>query len=306
MEKALIITPFYKPNIGGAETFAEDLSKVVSKKYETHISTIKWKKSIIWQGMNFRKALKLIWKLILPTKKLMDKYKYEKVYALGLISAFVCVLLRKKFSVVILALYDFTKENILYKFILNQADKVFVEGKRGKEDILKVGVREDKIVMFQHWVDQGRFLWKERKNQKIKILFIGRPIKIKGKHIIQECEKITKDVEYEYIENVPYEDLPKYYQMADICVVPSLYSEGFSRVVVEAASCGCMVIASNYGALPEMVDSFGTTIFPTAKNFSEEINFYKKNRYILLSRQLKTAWYAKENFSEKNADCFLL
>ena len=37
--KVLIITPFWKPNIGGAETFAEDLSKALSKKYIVHVNS---------------------------------------------------------------------------------------------------------------------------------------------------------------------------------------------------------------------------------------------------------------------------
>lgn len=304
MEKALIITPFYKPNIGGAETFAEDLAKVLSKKYIIHICTIKWTKPILWQGMNFIAGIKMFFKLLFALMKMLLKFKYKKIYALGLISSILCAFLGLKFYSVILALYDFKRPNF-FTFALNKAQQIFVEGNKGKTDIFNLGIKEEKIIKFQHWCDQNRFCYIPKNNEKIKVLFIGRPIKIKGKYIIEQCEKITKGIEYEYIENIPYEDLPKHYQMADVVVVPSLYSEGFSKVVIEAASCGCALITSNKGALPELVRDFGKFIEPTPENFVEVLLQLKRNRIGLEQIQYNTALYALKNFNEKNADCFL-
>lgn len=50
---------------------------------------------------------------------------------------------------------------------------------------------------------------------------------------------------------VPLEDLPKFYSAAEALVMPSVY-EGFGIPVVEANSCGCPVIVSNGGSLPEI------------------------------------------------------
>jgi glycosyltransferase involved in cell wall biosynthesis len=302
-EKSLIVTPFFKPNIGGAETFAEDLAKALSNKYLVHICTIKWQKPIIWEGMDFKGALLLMYKLAFPLLKMQFKYRYERVYALGLIPSFLCFLFNIKFSSVILALYDFKKPN-LFTYILNKAQKVYVEGLRGEEDMLKLGVKKDKIIKFQHWCDQYRFCYVPRNNERMKVLFVGRPIHIKGKHIIKECEKLTKDIDYEYVENVPYEDLPKHYQMADVCVVPSLYSEGFSRVVIESASCGCAVITSDKGALPELVKGFGKTLDPSPDSFAVMLTALNNNRKALDKLQINTILYAKEHFNEKNAEVF--
>jgi len=302
MKKALIVTPFFRPNIGGAETFAEDLAKALSKNYLVHICTIEWKKPIIWQGMNFWKALTLTWKLGVAMFR-MRKYKYEKVFALGMISSFVCFIMRRKFSAVILALYGFKKPNLMGK-LLDKAEKVFVEGNKGELDIYNAGVNIDRIVKFQHWCDQTQFCWKERKNKRLKVLFVGRPIKIKGIEVIKECEEFTKGVEYEYVEDVPYKDLPAYYQSADVVVVPSLYNEGFSRVVIESASCGCALIVSNRGSLPEQVKDFGAVELPLPYNFAVRINQLKTNKKALEKIQLKTVLYAKEHFSERNAEVF--
>ncbi len=306
MEKILLVTPFCYPNIGGAETFTEDLAKALSKKYIVHICTIEWKKPIIWQGKNFKGAIYFLYKLLPALRKMTKKYKYDKVFALGFIASVTCFLLRVRFSTIILCLYGFKKKNIIIKTLLNKADKVFVEGLKCKMDMFTAGVDEDKIVTFQHWCDQSVFQYVVRNHKRLKVLFIGRAIKIKGKHIIEECEKLTTGIDYEYVENVPYKDLAKHYKMADVCVIPSLYTESFSRVVVEAASCGCAVIASNYGSLPEMVEPFGKCISPEPVWFALELNELKKNMFRLEGIQVKTAWYAKEHFSEKNADCFLL
>ena len=303
MDKALILTPFFAPNIGGAETFAEDLAKAVSKKYQVHICTIKWNKPILWQGLPYSKAFQILYRLFLSYSKIKNK-KYTKVYALGLIPSIICMLYGIKFSAVILALYDI-KSNFLMKSVLNSAEKVFVEGFGGEKEMLDLGVKPEKIVKFNHWVDQTKFCYLPKNNEVVKVLFVGRPIKIKGKHIIQECEKLTTGIEYEYIENCKYEDLPKHYQMADVCVVPSLYPEGFSRVVVESASCGCAVITSDNGSLPELVGSFGKYIKPTPSSFAKELNQLKNNRKALDKIQINTVVYALKNFSIKNAEIFL-
>ncbi|MFZ2602715.1 MAG: glycosyltransferase family 4 protein [Candidatus Omnitrophota bacterium] len=305
MEKALIVTPFYKPNIGGGETFAEDLFWALSKKYKVGICTIKWDKQIIWQGMNLWKAFDLIKKLTPEVISKIRQNNYQKVYALGLISAFICWILGVKFSAIMLALYDFKKPHFLYTRILNAADKVFVEGNSGYEDMKSLGINDNKIILFQHWVDQNKFKYMPRNNEKMKVLFVGRPIKIKGKHIIKECENLTKDIIYEYIENVPYDLLASFYQSADVVVVPSLYSEGFSRVVVEAASCGCALLTSIRGALPELVKGFGIVIIPTPQRFALKLTELNNDRKRLFHLQLKSLKYSKEHFSEKNAEVFL-
>lgn len=301
--QVLIVTPFYKPNIGGAETFAEDLAKALSGKHIVHICTIKWEKPVLWQGINLWNGIKMSFKLLPSLWRMTRKYKYEKIYALGLIPSFLCMLLDIKYYSVMLALYDFKKVNF-FTGILNYAQKVFVEGDKGKQDMLKCGVKEDKIVKFQHWCDQTKFSYIPKNNENLKVLFVGRPIKIKGKQVIEDCEKLTKGIEYEYIENIPYEDLPKHYQMADVVVVPSLYSEGFSRVVIEAASCGCALVTSNRGALPELVKDFGNYIEPTPEKFAEVLFKLKHNKIGLEQIQTNTAIYASKNFSHKNIEVF--
>ena len=50
----------------------------------------------------------------------------------------------------------------------------------------------------------------------------------------------------------PQEALPQYYGEMDIVLMPSR-SEGFGLTAIEAMACGCVVVASDVGGLPEVV-----------------------------------------------------
>ena len=50
----------------------------------------------------------------------------------------------------------------------------------------------------------------------------------------------------------PQESLPHYYGEMDIVLMPSR-SEGFGLTAIEAMACGCVVVASDVGGLPEVV-----------------------------------------------------
>lgn len=65
---------------------------------------------------------------------------------------------------------------------------------------------------------------------------------------------------------IPDEDMPAIYNMASCFVFPSLY-EGFGIPVLEAQACGCPVITSNTGALPEV--SGGACLLVDPYNYIE-------------------------------------
>ncbi len=62
---------------------------------------------------------------------------------------------------------------------------------------------------------------------------------------------IKGDEKIKVLGFVPDEDLSKIYNMAQGLLMPSLY-EGFGLPVLEAMSCGCPVITSREGSLPEV------------------------------------------------------
>lgn len=61
--------------------------------------------------------------------------------------------------------------------------------------------------------------------------------------------------------NIPYEEIPKYMNLMDVFVLPSLttktWKEQFGRTLVEAMACQVPVIGSSSGAIPEVIGEAG-------------------------------------------------
>lgn len=91
-----------------------------------------------------------------------------------------------------------------------------------------------------------------------------------------KTEKHEKELIEKYssknIEFLGFVDSKKIFPEVDVLVVPSLWNEAFSRVIIEAYSHGVPVIASNRGGIPEIVEE-GKTGFifePTSQKDLEE------------------------------------
>ncbi len=331
MKKILILTPFYSPNIGGAETFTKGVVDALKKEVNVTVVTFKsfsgegkcieeesnlkiyrfnwpWKMAKSWKGLSLSNFLSVFPKLFIHTFSVVNKNKFDFVEAHGIISGLIAVLLKKifKFKVhlTLLALYDFEDKSKFFrsmtKFVFDRCDVIFVEGEWGRKDIEVLGSKT-RSVLFYHWCDQEVFKPIKKDENQVTVLFIGRPIPEKGKHIILSAEKLLNNDKYKfiYVENATHEELTKLYQMAHIVVVPSLYSEGYSRVVIESASCGCAVITSDRGSLPEQVRGWGRSVEAKPESFAKAI------QETTSEWNFKAYQYAKENFSSKNAEVFL-
>jgi glycosyltransferase involved in cell wall biosynthesis len=66
--------------------------------------------------------------------------------------------------------------------------------------------------------------------------------------------------------NATHESIADYMRAADIVVVPSVWKEQYGRVAPEAMACGCTVVVSDIGALPELVGDAGVTVTPNDVN----------------------------------------
>ena len=71
---------------------------------------------------------------------------------------------------------------------------------------------------------------------------------------------------------IPPEELPLWYNAAELFVYPSLY-EGFGLPPLEAMACGTPVITSNVSSLPEVVGEAGLTVDPEdSEGLAEAMN----------------------------------
>ena len=57
-----------------------------------------------------------------------------------------------------------------------------------------------------------------------------------------------------YFGKVHNDDLPKYFQVADVFLFSTLCQEGFGLALIEAKHCGCYCIASALGGVPEVLE----------------------------------------------------
>ena len=66
------------------------------------------------------------------------------------------------------------------------------------------------------------------------------------------AQQLDIDHHVSFVGAVPHEELPTYYNAADVCVVPSYY-ESFGMVAIESMACGTPVVASRVGGLTSTV-----------------------------------------------------
>lgn len=317
-KKVAIVTPFFH-GIGGGETFVSSLIDqiIIKDKNSAQIITVN-DPPTKWEGTPILKALVLSFKLL---KGMFEgRARHNDIYhAQGIIAALVCYvygfIFQRPIFVTILALYDFKDKPWWFRFacsyILNKADKIFVEGETGRKDLLDCGVKNKKIIEFYHWVDLNKYKPIKKTGHMVTVLFVGRPIEIKGIRVAKKLERDLFDIEnlqFKFIENMSHYLLTKEYQKADILIVPSQYSEGFPRVIFEAAACGCIIMASSRGALPELVKPFGhiDNFYAGVLGYSScGVLGYSSCLVALRNKQKSTRLYAEKFFSPKNAEVFI-
>ena len=56
---------------------------------------------------------------------------------------------------------------------------------------------------------------------------------------------------------VAHAEVPAIYASADVALFPSIGDEAFGIAIAEAMSCGCAVVASHVGGIPEVVGNEG-------------------------------------------------
>lgn len=266
----------------------------------------------------------------------------DVIHAHGLNAAFVAKVVGRLFGkrtiVSIHAIYNLSSRNMLAKLMnisLSSFDALLTLANKSKTELLKIGLDNSRIKVFTYWVNQQVFkpldvVFCKKElglDRKFVVLFVGRLLEIKGVRVLLEVAgRLTdaKDITLMFVgegplsnevreassnlENVVYvgkvenKKLDQYYNAADIVVVPSIYEEGFGRVILEALSCGTPVIASNRGGVPEALDqSVGVLIEPKVDEILRTIENLHEHPEQLLNLRRNCRVYAENRFSENNA-----
>lgn len=140
-----------------------------------------------------------------------------------------------------------TKFSVLHNGIdTSKFHKVTLEE---KENIRKqLGVTNKKVFI---WCSQDR----PKKGLDF-ILDVWKRINVAHNDAILLVIGANRDIKLEgvsFLGRIRNNDLPKYYQMADCYLFPTLWHEGFGLSLIEALHCGCYCIASANGGVPEVL-----------------------------------------------------
>ncbi|MEW6599421.1 MAG: glycosyltransferase [Nitrospirota bacterium] len=88
------------------------------------------------------------------------------------------------------------------------------------------------------------------------------------------------------IENIPYEDMHKIHNLADIFVLPSIpvknWQEQFGMVLIESMACGKPVISTYSGSIPEVVGDAGILVQP-----NDHLSLSEAMRRLISDRTLR-------------------
>lgn len=255
----------------------------------------------------------------------------------GFSAAFWKKIFRKRYVVSAQSVYHFPKNGLYHRvsgWIFKSADKIIAISNQTKKDIQSLRIDSDKIQVYTNWENNDFFVPYDKIKAKRKVAFdnkfvvsfFGRLVEEKGVKVLLDAIKLTsKNITFAiygegplvnlveqaveenknviYMKIVPPEDLPLHYSAADLIIMPSLHEEGFGRVAAGALFCGTPVIASNKGALPDVVnDSVGKIINPTSSEIARVINSYFSNRKALKKSAENARKYALSKFSRRNAD----
>jgi len=130
---------------------------------------------------------------------------------------------------------------------------IFYPQKRDPDLVEKYGLKNKKVVLFVGGLDSAHYFkginhllgaFSHLDNKKYKLIIVGKGnLRTRYEEMAEEL-KISKNTIFTGF--VSDEDLPKYYNLADICVLPSINSaEAFGMVLLESMACGKPVIASD-------------------------------------------------------------
>lgn len=258
--------------------------------------------------------------------------KINVIHVHGLNMAFVGwvlgALFRKPVVMQTHALYSFDPSSLFAKvarFTLTRMTRVLTLSTASKRELLALDVPAALVGEYRYWIDLQRFVPAEKTGRdKFTALFVGRLIDIKGASVVCALAERFPQVNFvvvgdgpdrsrvedaarrlpnfRYVGLVPNEQLPVYYQQADVTLVPSQYPEGFGRVIAESLACGTPVIASNVGGIPDAMDeTVGSLARPDVESFAAALQRMIEDGAFYERCRSNARRFAEQRFGAANA-----
>jgi glycosyltransferase involved in cell wall biosynthesis len=274
--------------------------------------------------------------------------KIDLIHAHGLNAGFIGVILKSIYQIPVVlsthATYSLNNRFVISKIIRNillGLDHIFTLSKISRDELISIGIPDNKITVYKYWVDQDRFKLRDknslRKTHNIEennfvVLFAGRLIEKKGvipliigfNQLNQENTKLIiagtgplegyvkenskKNKNIIYVGGLNPSVIKDYYSLSDTLIIPSTHDEGFGRVILEALSSGLPIIGSNRGGIPEAVnDEVSILVDITPENIKKSIDEMQKFIEFSGQQNIKKICreFAQKNYSRANIETFL-
>ncbi|MDY8136890.1 glycosyltransferase family 4 protein [Aquimarina sp. 2201CG5-10] len=209
------------------------------------------------------KGIKGYFKHIFVLKRFLKSNTYDVIHAHYSLSAIVAALAGGKPLVVSLMGSD-VKASPLLKYLIKICHFLFWKKVIVKSQDMKLSCGIEKASILPNGVDFNKFVqipkqealkitgWDQKKKH---ILFAANPNRREKNYALAQrsFELINqKDVELHALINVPNQDMPAYFNAADVVILTSLW-EGSPNVIKEAMACNCKIVAVNVGDIKEII-----------------------------------------------------
>ncbi len=203
------------------------------------------------------------------------------------------------------------------RYLLPRVDKIRTVSKNIAEKMINFSIPEGRIAVIPVPVNSDIFTKKNRRDVSIElppgknILYVGRLVKVKNIPFLfkimkvvsqyipsvnliligegperKRLEKLQKRMKLKnvfFLGKIRYNLLPQYYSLTEFLVLPS-FSEGFGRVMIEAALCKKPIVATKNSGSQSIIIN-GKTGFLIEQE--DEENFAKRIILLLSNQKLK-------------------
>jgi glycosyltransferase involved in cell wall biosynthesis len=229
------------------------------------------------------------------------------------------------------------------KQVIKDADKIIVVSNATRNYVLSLGADPEKTVVLHNGVDLNRFKplpeVKSEMRKKLGIagdadvvLTVRRLVYKNGIDTLLESAEIAvkknptlvfvvvgKGPDFGEVKEriaqlgiqrnfrltgfVSDEDLPFYYNVADLFALPSKSGEGLPLVALEAMACGLPVVATNVGGTPEVLSAdYGKLVPPNSPvSLAEAVLEFSRKDLATLKKKLRTMVEQKYSWDQNVA-----
>ncbi len=121
--------------------------------------------------------------------------------------------------------------------------------------------------------------------KQIRFLIVGKGPELEGARERAGALGISSSTKF--IEEYPYKDMYKLYNIADLFVLPSIstrsWQEQFGMVLIESMACGTPVISTYSGSIPEVVGDGGMLVQP-----NDHLSLYRAMKEMISNNDHRT------------------